>query len=71
MSRIASILARMAVKPATPDHELEELRARAWREQRVLVLKPEDVSDEWLRQAMVNEAERRYGPAARPMKVRR
>lgn len=41
--------------------ELEDMRKRAWQQQGVVVLQPEEVVDPWLRQALVNEAERRYG----------
>lgn len=41
--------------------ELQEMRQRAWQQQGVVVLQPEEVIDPWLRQALVNEAERRYG----------
>jgi hypothetical protein len=41
--------------------ELEDMRKRAWQQQGVVVLLPEEVIDPWLRQALVNEAERRYG----------
>ena len=42
--------------------ELQDMRKRAWQQQGVVVLTPEEVIDPWLRQAIVNEAERRYGP---------
>ncbi len=41
--------------------ELEDMRKLAWQQQGVVVLQPEEVGDAWLRQALVNEAERRYG----------
>ena len=41
--------------------ELEDMRKLAWQQQGVVVLQPEEVVDQWLRQALVNEAERRYG----------
>ena len=41
--------------------ELQDMRKRAWLQQGVVVLLPNEVSDPWLRQALVNEAERRYG----------
>jgi hypothetical protein len=37
------------------------MRKRAWQQQGVVVLQPEEVVDPWLRQALVNEAVRRYG----------
>ena len=41
--------------------ELQDMRKRAWQQQGVVVLQPEEVLDVWLRQALINEAERRYG----------
>jgi hypothetical protein len=41
--------------------ELEAMRKRAWQQQGVVVLQPEEVVDPWLRQALFTEAERRYG----------
>jgi hypothetical protein len=37
------------------------MRRAAWRTQGVIMLRPEDVRDEWTRQALINEAERLYG----------
>ena len=56
-----SPLARVWRSNATPK-ELEVLRQRAWRQQGVLVLWPDEISDGWLKQALIEEAVRRYGP---------
>jgi len=58
--RLGSALGRQ-VRNATPLTELEAMRAQAWRQQGVVVLRPDEVGDPWLRQALVNEAERRFG----------
>ena len=55
-----SPLARHVRSESSP-LELQDMRQRAWQQQGVVVLQPEDVVDPWLRQALVNEAERRYG----------
>jgi hypothetical protein len=55
-----SPLARHVRSEASP-LELQEMRKHAWQQQGVVVLQPEEVGDDWLRQALVNEAERRYG----------
>lgn len=47
-------------RPADDDH-LEAMRRAAWRDQGVAVLRPEDIHDEWIRQAVVNTAEKLYG----------
>ena len=55
-----SPLARHVRSEASP-LELQEMRRRAWQQQGVIVLQPEEVGDDWLRQSLINEAERRYG----------
>jgi hypothetical protein len=47
---------------ATTPPEMEMLRRRVWREQGVVSLPLEDITDAWLRQALTNEATRRWGP---------
>ena len=42
--------------------EMEALRQRVWRDQGVVSLALDDVTDPWLRQAIQNEAVRRWGP---------
>jgi hypothetical protein len=54
-------LGRHLVSPVNAE-DLDRMRQRAWRYQGVAVLRPEDIQDPWLRQALVNEATRRYGP---------
>lgn len=47
---------------ATTKPEMEALRRRVWREQGVISLHLDDTPDAWLRQALINEATRRWGP---------
>jgi hypothetical protein len=56
-----SSLARSAAGSPSPDTELVALRRAAWRTQGLVVLRPEDVRDDWTRQALINEANRLYG----------
>jgi hypothetical protein len=56
-----SCLARAQAHAAPSDEELRVMRRAAWRAHGVVVLRPEDVRDDWTRQALVNEAERLYG----------
>jgi hypothetical protein len=56
-----SCLARAQGRTAPSDEHLLAMRRAAWRSQGVVVLRPEDASDEWTRQALVNEANRLYG----------
>ena len=41
--------------------ELDAMRTRAWQEHGVAVLPVTDITDPWLRQAITNEATRRWG----------
>jgi hypothetical protein len=41
--------------------DIETMRARAWHEHRVAAIPVEDITDPWLRQAITNEANRRWG----------
>jgi hypothetical protein len=49
--------------PQTPPTEAElfAMRRAAWRRQGIVVIRPADVRDEIIRQALVNEATRLYG----------
>lgn len=46
----------------TATTEMEALRCRVWRDQGVASLHIDDIIDPWLRQAVINEAVRRWGP---------
>jgi hypothetical protein len=46
----------------TTTPEMESLRRRVWQQQGVVSLHLEDITDAWLRQAIKNEAVRRWGP---------
>jgi hypothetical protein len=56
-----SCLARAQARTAPTDDDLLTMRRAAWRKQGVIMLRPEDVQDDWTRQALINEAERLYG----------
>jgi hypothetical protein len=45
----------------TPSKDLLAMRRAAWRRQGVIMLRPEDVRDDWTRQALINEANRFFG----------
>jgi len=45
----------------TTSHELDALRRRVWREQGVVSIGIDDITDPWLRQALINEATKRWG----------
>jgi hypothetical protein len=61
MAELKSQLGRYQPRRAATSDDLLAMRRAAWRQQGVVILRPEDVSDHWLRQALVNEAERLYG----------
>ncbi len=42
-------------------HELESMRAAAWHRHGVAAIAVDDITDPWLRQAITNEANRRWG----------
>ena len=54
-------LQRHQLRTAPTEDELLAMRRAAWRKQGVAVLRIADIHDEWIRQAVVNEAERLYG----------
>jgi hypothetical protein len=40
---------------------MDSMRRRAWHEQGIAALPIDDIADPWLRQAVTNEATRRWG----------
>ena len=48
-------------RAAPTDEDLLAMRRAAWRQQGVVVLRPEDIEDDWVRRALINEATRLYG----------
>jgi hypothetical protein len=61
MTPVRSCLERIVPSASTSPDGLEALRQRAWAEQGVVVLNLQEISDDWLRQALRNEATRRWG----------
>lgn len=49
-------------RSTTTDADLEAMRSAAWHRNGVAALAITDITDTWLRQALVNEATRRWGP---------
>jgi hypothetical protein len=64
MRDYCSCLARHQPRTAPSDEDLLAMRRAAWRSQGVVVLKPDDVRDDWTHQALINEANRLYGRRA-------
>ena len=56
-----SCLALSQPRTAPSDDDLVAMRRAAWRSQGVVVLRPEDIRDNWTRQALINETNRLYG----------
>ena len=50
----------LARSPSTTS-DLDAMRAAAWHRHGVAALPIQDISDPWLRQAITNEADRRWG----------
>ena len=59
-----SCLARPQPRTAPTDEGLLAMRRAAWRKHCVITLRPEEVRDDWTRQALINEANRLYGRRA-------
>jgi hypothetical protein len=49
-------------QPGATEEELYRMRQAAWRGQGVAILRPADIRADWVRQAVINEANRLYGP---------
>ena len=64
MSLVSSIYHRAN---ADPPNEIEARRRNAtafkeaWLKHGLIVIYPEDILDDWIRQAFINEAEKQYG----------
>ena len=64
MSLISRVY-HMAEGPAPTGQDADDrnraARRQAWRSHGLAVLDPEDIRDDWLRQAVINETDRQYG----------
>jgi hypothetical protein len=49
-------------RTSTNDNELQAMRAAAWHRHGVAAIAVDEITDPWLRQAVQNEAVRRWGP---------
>lgn len=49
------------LRSPTTDTEMNAMRAAAWHRHGVAAIPVEDITDPWLRQAIINEANRRWG----------
>ena len=61
LQSIRSSLAKHQPVHPKDDASLKQLRSRAWREQGVLVIKPEELTDSWERITLQSIASRIYG----------
>ena len=61
-SAVRGSLERHVPRAASTEDELFLMRQAAWRRQGIAVIKLADVRDDWVRQALANEATRLYGP---------
>ena len=60
MNDIRSYLGRL-VPSVKSEAEMEAMRKRAWKSQGCIVCFPQDIHDEWLRQALINWITGKYG----------
>ena len=56
-----SHLARHQPEAPADDDQLQVMRRAAWHGQGVVLLRPEEISDDWLRQGVINLANKLYG----------
>lgn len=62
MTLISSIYSRgPSPNPASESDRNQAARAAVWHEHGVAVIDPDDVTDDWTRQAIENEAVKLYG----------
>ena len=47
------------------EQDKQEARARLWKELGIATLDPEEVDDDWLRQGIINQANKQYGRRGR------
>ena len=60
-SEVRGSLDRHLPRSLPTEDELFAMRRAAWRQQGIVVIRPADVRDDWMRQSLVNEATRLYG----------
>ncbi|MBK8211659.1 MAG: hypothetical protein IPK78_18590 [Rhodospirillales bacterium] len=60
-SEVRGSLTRHLPRSFSTDDEMFAMRRAAWRKQGIAVLRVTDIRDDWLRQAVMNEAARLYG----------
>ena len=60
-SEVHGSLERHLPETAPTEEELFAMRRAAWRKQGIVVVRLSDVRDDWIRQALINEATRLYG----------
>jgi hypothetical protein len=61
-SEIRGSLERHLPRAAPSDEELFAMRKMAWQAQELIIIRLTDVRDDWIRQALINLANRLYGP---------
>jgi hypothetical protein len=60
VTRLRSQLAGLPSGP-TPDETIRQLAAAAWCKRGIAVLWIEDITDQWLKQAVINACNAKYG----------
>lgn len=62
MSGLRSYLGNYLPQSTLDQGEIDRLSHEAWRKRGVVVLQVDTIKDDWLRQGITNEANRRFGP---------
>lgn len=60
MTRIRSQLSGLPSSP-TPDEVIRQMAGACWRTRGICVLWIEDITDQWLKQAVINACNAKYG----------
>ena len=60
-SEVRGSLERHLPQPAPNDHELFAMRRATWLKQGILAIRLDEIRDDIIRQALINEAIRLYG----------
>lgn len=64
VSRIYSMANAEPPKGAEAERRNREAFAKAWHDMGLIVVRPEDITDDWTRQAFINEADKQHGKRA-------
>lgn len=64
MTGVSRIYGMANAEPPTgseAERRNREVFAKAWQSMGLIIVRPEDITDDWTRQAFINEAEKQHG----------